>query len=263
MAVPEPGPDPNKARAAYQWIVAQHPQHPVAPWAALALAQMPELNVLHPAPAAAVPLYQKVMADYPASPAAHEAALHLAVALFAARGTSDAAAAVVMLENQLRSQPPAPYAAEIELLLGKLERYPLADYRAAVTHLRRALDLGLATLTQQAKTCWTIAELADEELHDRDLAVAYYTRFLQEYPRDTAQFQAKLALRRLGAPWPAAETPGRAFHEGAPRHCDLVAGIRRGAGTRGVLAVACSCDGTDGHQDGALAVGNQHPRSPG
>jgi tetratricopeptide (TPR) repeat protein len=201
----QPDADLDKARAAYRWIVTTHPRNAVAPWAALALARIPDLDVLQPDPAAAIPLYRQVMTDYPTSAAAQEAALHLAEALFTTRGKAGGAEAVALLEKLQHDQPQPAYATEIELLLGKLYRYPLLDYRASVTHLQKALELGLETQTQQMKVCWTIAELADRELQDRDLAVTFYTRYLKAYPRDMARFRAKQALARLGAPVPSSD----------------------------------------------------------
>lgn len=200
-----PGNDLARARAAYEWVVTQHPQQALAAWSLLALARIPDLNVLRPAPAEAVPLYRRVMAEYPASDAAQEAALHLGLALWEAEGAAGAAKAVVELEAWLAARPHPLYEAQFHLLLGRLYRYPLADYPAAVKHLSRALELGLLTATQRVKTCWTLAQLAERYLQDRDLAVRYYTKFLVEYPRDANAFRAKQALERLGAPVPEVE----------------------------------------------------------
>lgn len=198
-----PESDLTKAATAYDWVVRQHPTNSVAPWALLALARIPDLDVLAPKPAAAIPLYRRVLTEYPESDAAQEAVLHLAEALWQAHGKDGAVEAVQELTRWRAEHSNPKYAAQIELMLGRLYRYPLEDHRAAVTHLAAAFDLGLALLPQRTSTCWTVATLAEHELHDRDLAIRYYTRFLQEFPNHRTSFMAKQGLRRLGALLPA------------------------------------------------------------
>ncbi len=200
-----PGEDPVKAAAAYGWIVRRYPKNSLAAWALLALARIPDLEVLHPQPERAIPIYRRVMTEYPESGAAAEASLHLAEALFRERGKEGAVEAVRELARWREEHPSSQYSPQIELLMGKFYRYPLKDPRTAVTHLMAALDLGLATLPQRTATCWTIATLAEHELRDRDLAVRYYTQFLKEFPGHRTTFMAKQGLKRLGAPLPPME----------------------------------------------------------
>lgn len=197
-----PGPDVARAAQCFTWVVDHAPASDAAPWAGLALARLPDLDVLKPRPREAIEGYRRVLARYPASAAAQEAVLYLAQALWQADGARGAAEAVRELERWRNEHPDTRYAPRIEALLGALYRYPLADYAKAVRHLERGLELGAGSLAQQASTCWTIATLAEHELADRTLAIRYYTRFLERYPNHRTAFMAKQGLTRLGAPVP-------------------------------------------------------------
>lgn len=198
-----PGADMVKAAACYEWVLKNHPHNAQASWALLALARLPDLDVLAPKPADAVPLYRRVIAEYPDSDAAQEAVLHLALALWKTGGLDGARAGVAEVERWRAARPNADYTLHAELLLGKLYRYPLQDYSNAVAHLRIALDTNKgSSFAQRAYTCWTIASLAEHELKDRALAVEYYTRFLREFPNHRTTFMVKQGLARLGAPVP-------------------------------------------------------------
>jgi len=203
-----PGSDPAKAAAAYEWILQNHPQDPMAPWALLELARMPDLDVLNPRLEEAIPIYQRLMSEYPQSAAAQEAALFLGDALFAARGEAGAQEAVAMLEEWMKGHPDPDYRSTGELLLGKLNRYPLKNYPEAVRHLRAALDAGLRSSSERLIAYWTIATLAERELKDRNLAVQYYTGLLDEFPHHRTAYMAKQRLLALGAPVPEIEDPG-------------------------------------------------------
>lgn len=197
-----PSPDLPKAVASYQWILDHHPQNRFAPWALLELARIPDLDVLSPRLDEAIPLYRRVIKEYPQSDAAQEAALFLGDALFAAHGREGAQEAVHLLESWQTAHPDPNYAAAFELLLGKMYRYPLQDYRKAVQHLGDALDDGLRSASERLVACWTMATLAERELKDRDLAVASYSRLLDEFPHHRTAYMAKERLRALGAPVP-------------------------------------------------------------
>lgn len=200
-----PSPDLARAVASYQWILASYPQSQFAPWALLEMARIPDLDVLSPRLEEAIPLYRRVMNEYPGSDAAQEAALFLADALFAAQGRDGAQEAVHLLENWKTAHPNPSYVAAGELLLGKLYRYPLRDYRKSVEHLGAALNGGLRSSSERLVACWTMATLAERELKDRELAVASYSRLLGEFPHHRTAFMAKERLRALGAPVPALE----------------------------------------------------------
>ena len=201
----KPGADPARAREVFAEISRRFPSHPLAAWADLAIARIPELDVLRPDPSTAAKLYLGVMERYPASPAAGEAALHRVLALASLGEIENTRKAVLELEAWWLNHPHPSLAGAYEATLGRLWRFPLNDPRRAVEHLRRALDLGPASLTQRQTICWTIARLAEEGLHDTALATTYYTRFVKDFPRHQNAFGAIHALQRLGAPLPAVE----------------------------------------------------------
>jgi tetratricopeptide (TPR) repeat protein len=229
-----PTPDDTQARAIYESIVTDFPESHVAPWAMLALARMLDIDVLRPDPKAAAEAYRVLMERYPDSDAAHEAAMHRALAVVAvggheadarrqrsARGSAEeksqavreadelllaaARAARTELENWNRDHPSSVYVPAINSVLASISRYPLADYRAAVGYWRIALKAGPATTGGRRGMTWALATVADRELGDRETAVEFYTKYLQEFPTDANAYRCKEALRRLGAPLPPLE----------------------------------------------------------
>jgi TolA-binding protein len=197
-----PGADLDKAAAAYRWVVDRHPQSAQAPRALLAWARVPDLSVLNPQPEVARERYRLVVERYPDSEAAQEAMLHWALAMFATRGREGAQEALQELERWRQRVAPGPYAAVQALVMGRLALYPLEDYRAAVGYLAEAERAGLETTAQQSAVLLQIAQVAERRLADRELAVEYYTKFLQRFPNHGATFMCKQALARLGAPLP-------------------------------------------------------------
>ena len=201
----QPGADMQKAEIAYLWIAEKYPKNEWASWGLLSYAKIPELKVLNPDYSTAVSRYYRVMSEYPNTNAAQEAVLQLALALLVSDKEKGAGQGVEELKKWLKEYPNPKYTAQIELLLGKLYRYPLGNYRESVNHSIKAFELGLLTLPQQVSTCWTIAIIAEKELKVRNLAIKYYNRFLKEFPRDQTVFMAKQGLKRLGAPVPKTE----------------------------------------------------------
>jgi len=200
-------PDQNikKAQECYSYIVEKYPKNEIASWALLSLGRIPDLDILKPNTEEAIRIYYRVLKEYPDSNAAQEAVLHLSAALLQKDGKEGAIKSVNELENFITKYPNKTYTSQIELLIGKLCRYPIKDYRKSVNHLIRAFDIGITTLSQQIVTCWAIAAISEKELHDRNLAVKYYTLFINKYPRDGTAFMAKQALKRLNAPIPQIE----------------------------------------------------------
>ncbi len=201
----KPGADPARAREAFSEVSRRFPSHPLAAWADLAIARIPDLDVLHPDPSAAAILYLGVMKRFPSSPASGEAALHRALALASSGGVEETRRTVLELEAWWIKNPQPSLACAYEATLGRLWRFPLKDSRRAAEHLRRALDLDPASLSQRQGICWTIARLAEEDLHDTALATTYYTRFAKDFPRHQNAFSAIQALQRFGAPLPPVE----------------------------------------------------------
>lgn len=204
-----PGADMARAVASYEWVLKNHPDNRHASWALLALARLPDLDVLSPKPDESIPLYRRVAAEYPDSDAAQEAMLHLALALWKAGGVDGAREGVAELERWRAAHPNPDYALHAALVLGKLYRYPLGECGRAVTHLRAALDTQKgSSFAQRAQTCWTIASLAEHDLKDRAIAIEYYTRFIREFPNHRTTFMVKQGLARLGAPVPVTNDGG-------------------------------------------------------
>jgi outer membrane protein assembly factor BamD (BamD/ComL family) len=201
----KPGASPPRAREAFAEVSRRFPSHPLAAWADLAIARIPDLDVLRPNPVEAAKLCLGVMQRHPGSPAAGEAAIHRALDLSSAGNAADARAAVDELERWWAAHPHPSLACATEATLGRLWRFPLDDPRRSVEHLRRALDLGPASAAQRQGICWSIARMAEERLGDRALAAEYYARFVKEFPRHQNVHTALQALKRLGAPAPKVE----------------------------------------------------------
>jgi outer membrane protein assembly factor BamD (BamD/ComL family) len=201
----QPGADFKKAEENFDWIVKNHPHNSVAPWAMLAEARLPDLIVLAPKFVEASKGYRRVLEAYPESDAAQEAVIHLAQALYQIKGKAGALEGIEQMQTWLKAHPNPKYASEIWLNIGKLYRYPIEDYVKAVDYLSKAYNEGVQNAPQELSLCWTIAYMAETKLHNKAMAIEYYTKFIQKYPHHKSLFMAKEGLQRLGAPIPATE----------------------------------------------------------
>ncbi|MEM1445071.1 MAG: hypothetical protein AAGF84_03390 [Planctomycetota bacterium] len=168
--------------------------------ATLALGRLAELSDFRGDPPnheAAAAFYRAVYENMPELPAADEALLRHA-GLLAARfdAPESVRAARRLLENRLAEYGNNDYAALMHELLATIALFR-KEYSEAITHFRRADELGLVEPNLSARTWWLIARLSETQASDVDTGVAYYTRIILEAPYSGLAFEAQLALKRL------------------------------------------------------------------
>ncbi|MBE2178936.1 MAG: hypothetical protein IAE97_00490 [Chthoniobacterales bacterium] len=191
-----------KAVALYDALLDQHPDSPLAPWAAL-----DRVRTRHLAPADQDIDFPQLIQDYaalerryPGTPAAADAFLYrirLAVSL------ADAAQAAVLateIEAHLAAHPEEPY------------RSPLLKILAEAHHKRGAEDRRLASLVgalesreddpstpffERSTAYWEIAYAAEFDAGDFALARKFHRLLLEEFPNDDRAFAAEKALARM------------------------------------------------------------------
>lgn len=150
----------------------------------------------------------RLVQKYPDAEEADEATVQLANSLFrptpdskAASGYALASPALVrrgigLLEARLKARPNNPLAAVMHMILGG-KLVDEGSYAEAVTHLRAALDLGVASSTFAASMTWQVARIADEKLHDYELAEKYYADFVDKNKNNQLYYLALLRKEQI------------------------------------------------------------------
>jgi tetratricopeptide (TPR) repeat protein len=150
----------------------------------------------------------RLVQQYPDAEEADEATVQLANSLF--RPTPDTNAdggyalastgfvqrGIDLLEARLKARPNNSLAAVMHMIAGS----KLVDqgvYDQSVTHLRAALDLGVASSTIAASVTWQVACIADEKLHDYELAEKYYADFADKNKNNQLYYVATLRKERV------------------------------------------------------------------
>ena len=80
--------------------------------------------------------------------------------------------------------------------------YPVENYEQAVRSYMMADDLGILTKSTRGMIYWNIAQMAENQMSNRNIAVQYYTKIITDEPTSGKAYEAQVALRRLGAPVP-------------------------------------------------------------
>ncbi len=152
----------------------------------------------------------KLIGDYPDSVEADEAVIHLADSLFRPSfvegkpgdfklpGENLIRRGLNALEGRLKARPHNPLAAAMHMMLANAY-VQMEDFDRAVAHLVAAEEEGIAVVKTRGTVLWRIARIAEKELGDRDLAEAYYERYVEEFGRTTLFYRALKSLERVRA----------------------------------------------------------------
>ncbi len=146
--------------------------------------------------------YEKVVQNWPDDPIAGEATLRIAGTYIQTFDEAQVRQGTSILESWLKDHPNDPLASAMWQYLGDTYFFPIANYSRAVACYRKADDLGLILQGRKGTVYWRTAVLADRYLHDRDTAVLYYTKIIEQAPNSGKGYESQLALNRLGAPAP-------------------------------------------------------------
>ena len=146
--------------------------------------------------------YRKVAEMKPEPPEAGEAVLRLAGAFIQTYDEPQVREGIRILEEWLQAHPREPLAALMWQYLGDTWYLPLNAYAKALDCYLEADRLGIMEKGREGLLYWRMAVLADRWLHNREVAVQYYTKIITQTPTSGMGYEAQLALKRLGAPVP-------------------------------------------------------------
>jgi tetratricopeptide (TPR) repeat protein len=157
--------------------------------------------------------YQKVIDGWPGEPIAGEATLRLSGTYIQTFDHAQVEKGVGLLRAWVEAHPADPLASIMWQYLADTYFFPLRDYRRAF-HAYDTVDaLGWTEKGLQGPAYWRVAQMSERLLKNREAAVKYYTKIINETPNSGKAYESQLALRRLGAPVPE---PARMNFLGAP-----------------------------------------------
>ena len=151
-----------------------------------------------------------ILRDFPESMEADEAAIQLADFLirpeiidkepgrFELPSPALVQRAVSTLQDRIREQPDSPLLPAMHMMLANIyvqER----QFAEAVEHLVAAEQAGIAVIKTRGIVLWRIAQLAERELRDYELAERYYTLYVEEFSRSRLYYRASKGLERVRA----------------------------------------------------------------
>jgi tetratricopeptide (TPR) repeat protein len=146
--------------------------------------------------------YQKVIDSWPSDPIAGEATLRVAGTYIQTYGESAVAKGVDLLRGWVEAHPNDRLASVMWQYLAETYFFPLKDYRHSLEAYENVDALGWTEKGLQGAAYWRIAQMSDRFLKNRDAAVKYYTKIINETSSGGKAYESQLALRRLGAPVP-------------------------------------------------------------
>ncbi|HEY3593323.1 MAG TPA: tetratricopeptide repeat protein [Polyangiaceae bacterium] len=146
--------------------------------------------------------YQKVVDLWPNDPIAGEATLRIAGTYIQTFETKAIATGIERLRGWVEARPGDPLASIMWQYLAETYFFPLKDYQRSLEAYDKVDALGWTEKGLQGPTYWRIARLCDRFLNNRQAAIKYYTKIIDETPNSGKAYESALALRRLGAPVP-------------------------------------------------------------
>ncbi len=193
-----------KAAAAYQAVVEQAPEHPLAAWCALDI-----VRTRHLAPADQPVDYERLVDDYaevfqryPRSPAGEEAFLYQSTLSLHFADREQARKLVEQINAFLSSHPDTPYLSPFYELVAECYR-KIDDPDQRIQYLIKALETrptdSASPIDDRSTAYWNIAYAAEFEAGNFELARRYYQRLIDEYPQDIRILGVRKALERMGA----------------------------------------------------------------
>lgn len=190
----------GESRRLLEQLVETAPDSPLAPDALMNLARIAELRDYAgdvPDPQRAAALYQRIIDEYADSDLADLAVLRLASQkTLDPSDLASARAAVAMVEDRIKQRPESPYLWPMWEFVAATEKLLLKDRRAALRAMIESVKYSKAAPGRRGTIYWNIAELA-ETLGERNVAVEYYQRLLDEVPRSLRRLEAQERLQAL------------------------------------------------------------------
>ena len=198
------GRDIAKAVAGYRAVIEEAPQHPLAAWCALDI-----VRTRHLAPADQAIDYGKLVRDYadvyrryPETPAGEEAFLYECSLSLPPADPEGARRILEGVTTFLRTHPKTPFLSQFNSIIAECYR-KMDDQDRRVEYMIKALETRevdpINPTDDRSTAYWNIAYAAEFELGNFELARQYYTRLLNEYPRDVRVFAIRKALERMDA----------------------------------------------------------------
>jgi len=195
---------PSTVRAAcdyFQEIVTDYQGSKLHPLALLALARVYELESVdspHEDLRKARLFYRRCTERYPDHLAGHEAALRLAETYTNTMDREQAAKGIEILKNWLAEHPDNLLRGLMFKVAADAFLFTLEDYRNAQDYYVRYAENGIYNRRKMGDVFWRIAFLAQHKTGDRDVAVKYYKKMVEDLDADTRAQRAIDALKELG-----------------------------------------------------------------
>jgi tetratricopeptide (TPR) repeat protein len=195
----------DRAAALFTELVTRVPESRFAPRALMNLGRILELPEDRDDPIdlpGARAWYQKVVDQWPGDAIAGEATLRIAGTYIQTYDDAEVRRGVSLLRSWAETHAADPLASIMWEYLASTYFFPLKDYGQSLYAYEKVDALGWTEKGLQGKYYWRIAQMSDRFLHNRDAAVKYYTKIIEETPNSGKAYESELALRRLGAPVP-------------------------------------------------------------
>jgi len=193
----------EQAAKLFAQLIEQAPQSRFTPRAMLNLGRILELPEDRDDPIdlpGARVWYQKVLDGWPNDPIAGEAMLRIAGTYIQTYDDAQLRKGVALLRNWVEEHPRDPLASIMWQYLAETYFFPLNDYQRSLEAYEKVDELGWADQGLQGKFYWRIAQMSERFLKNRDAAIKFYNKIIDETPNSGKLYEAQLALKRLGAP---------------------------------------------------------------
>ncbi|OGV72156.1 MAG: hypothetical protein A3K18_21125 [Lentisphaerae bacterium RIFOXYA12_64_32] len=197
-----PDSDKVKAKAFFEQIIREFPEHDLAVWSQLALVRMRHVVPVGETPdyAAVCVDYEAIYAAHPGHPAAMEAFAYAQEARMISFKPEDVRAAVAALQAFVQTNPDLHFTSWVWDLLAR--GYRILDDGDAQLNAKlmvlktKELDPSNPRM-DNSNLYWEIATLAQFEVGDLATAKEFYQKLRTEYPRDMRNFAARRNLESI------------------------------------------------------------------
>jgi tetratricopeptide (TPR) repeat protein len=193
----------EQAAKLFSELIARAPQSSFAPRAMMNLGRILELPEDRDDPIdlpGARVWYQKVLDGWPNDPIAGEATLRIAGTYIQTYDDAQLREGVALLRSWVEAHPRDPLASIMWQYLAETYFFPLNDYQRSLEAYEKVDELGWADQGLQGKYYWRIAQMSERFLKNRDAAIKFYNKIIDETPSSGKLYEAQLGLKRLGAP---------------------------------------------------------------